>query len=462
MNEEEKQKQAEKYFFQGIVYSAEGEYDKAIEAYNKSIKLKPNVNAYFDLGIAYNVKGEYDKAIEAYNKAIKLNPNFATEYNNLGDVYKNKGEYDKAIEAYNKAFELKPDDDYFNYKIDMNDDNRNVYKEIYQYSYIIMRLLHINNNKEMAYGFAHYTRKSIAENLLIKKKKNDKGEGEVSPFRLSTILTSNDPTEGLVAFKYLGLENKETKMDYQAFIACFTFDAECLNQFRLYGKEQGQEATGVSLVFKKDFFSEQLTANMIPEYAKSASDGQSASRKKKPSQEEKYPLYRCVYIDPETRQIIALGHKDDYVFFRDEPETDSKKIQEKINDYKEKINKNLQAVREEFDNLKSLIETNKDKINLQLVCDLLIHMRYLAKHIAFKEEQECRIVKVEALSNHEKVKLEDNKMFINTCSIVDFVDRIYFAPSAVDMEFFQEKLVYDGLKHITCYQCKHPIRTHKA
>jgi hypothetical protein len=57
---------------------------------------------------------------------------------------------------------------------------------------------------------------------------------------------------------------------------------------------------------------------------------------------------------------------------------------------------------------------------------------------------------------------EKRKMFIDTCSIVDFVDRIYFAPNAADMDFFQEKLVYDGVKHITCYQCEHPIRTRKA
>jgi tetratricopeptide (TPR) repeat protein len=387
----------------------------------------------------------------------------------LGDVYKNKGEYDKAIEAYNTAFDLKPDDDYFNHTIDSNDENRDVYKKIYQSSYVIMRLLHINNNKETKYGFAHYTFKSIAEKLLIKEKKKkddkdkgeDKGEGEVSPLRLSSIRTSNDPMEGLVVFKYLGLENKETKMDYQAFVACFTFDAECLNQFRLYGKEQGQEATGVSLVFKKDFFAEE-PAGMAPEHVMDKPDNKPDIRIEKKPSKEKYSLYRCVYTDPKTKQIIALGHKDDYAFFRDEPDTDSGEIQKKIKDYKEKINTNLQTVREEFDKLKDFIKTNDGKINLQLVCDLLIHIRYLVKHIAFKEEQECRIVKVEALSNHDKVKLKDDKMFIDTCSIVDFVDRIYFAPNAVGMEFFQEKLVYDGSKHITCYQCTHPIRTQKA
>jgi hypothetical protein len=128
-----------------------------------------------------------------------------------------------------------------------------------------------------------------------------------------------------------------------------------------------------------------------------------------------------------------------------------------IKPYKEKINNNLKVVQERFDVLRDFIRDNKN-INQQIVCDLLINLRYLVKHIAFKEEQECRIVKVEALANHGKVKLEDDRMFIETQPIGEFIDKIYFAPNAAGMEFFQEKLVYNGSKDIRCYQCKHPMR----
>ena len=48
----------------------------------------------------------YDKAIEHFNKAIKLNPRLRLAYINRGVLYARKREYDRAIEDFNKAIEL--------------------------------------------------------------------------------------------------------------------------------------------------------------------------------------------------------------------------------------------------------------------------------------------------------------------------------------------------------------------
>jgi hypothetical protein len=134
----------------------------------------------------------------------------------------------------------------------------------------------------------------------------------------------------------------------------------------------------------------------------------------------------------------------------------------KIESYKKEINENLLKVREKFDALKKLIQDNKGKIEEKLVCDLLINLRYLVKHIAFKEEQECRVVKVEKLGILGKVELDCDNMYIETRTIDELIDRIYFAPSATDMELFHEKLVHTGLLNIECRQCTHPIRIAKT
>jgi hypothetical protein len=371
-----------------------------------------------------------------------------------------------------------------------------------------MQLLHVNNGEETGRGLAHYTRKIIAEALLIKEKKGissidfltilasnnpveeantclgkAKNEEGASPFRLNSIITSNDPTEGAIAFEYLGLKNEEKDRNYQAFIACFTFDPECLNQFRLYGKDQGKEATGVSIVFRKSFFAEKpagMAQSMAREinYNVTKQLGKENDVVTKQDAKEKYALYRCVYIDPEIKQIMALGHKDDYTFFRDKLDDKRKKdflsdeekkelskeekdeVNGEIETYKKKINNKLEEVQKEFEKLKELIQDNKDKVEEKLVCDLLINLRYLVKHIAFKEEQECRVVKVASLGSNGKVKLDGDSMYIETRTIDELVDRIYFAPSATDMELFHEKLVHIGNK-IECRQCTHPIRIAK-
>jgi tetratricopeptide (TPR) repeat protein len=49
-----------------------------------------------------------NKAIEAYNKALALKPNYAEALNNKGNACHELGKLEDAIEAYNKALSLNP------------------------------------------------------------------------------------------------------------------------------------------------------------------------------------------------------------------------------------------------------------------------------------------------------------------------------------------------------------------
>ena len=59
--------------------------------------------------VAYHCKGQYERAIDSYNKAIELNPDYVLGYNNRGLAHSQKGEVELAIKDYTKAIELKPD-----------------------------------------------------------------------------------------------------------------------------------------------------------------------------------------------------------------------------------------------------------------------------------------------------------------------------------------------------------------
>jgi len=99
---------ANDFFKKGHIAKDEGNYDKAILYYKKSIELKPTPDSYNSMGVCYRNKGEYDKAIQCYQKAIELNPNFVRTYNNMGIAYYHKNKYDKAIQCYKKAINLNP------------------------------------------------------------------------------------------------------------------------------------------------------------------------------------------------------------------------------------------------------------------------------------------------------------------------------------------------------------------
>ena len=61
------------------------------------------------MGIAFKKQGKQDKALEAFNKAIAIKPDYARAYNNMGATLNDHGKLEEAIEALNKAIAIKPD-----------------------------------------------------------------------------------------------------------------------------------------------------------------------------------------------------------------------------------------------------------------------------------------------------------------------------------------------------------------
>ena len=95
------------YNKRGEVYLREGKVDKAINDFNITVKLQPELAlAYNNRGNAYLLKGEFDNAIEDYSQSIKHAPKDAMSYSNRSVAYLRKGEFDKTIEDATTAIAL--------------------------------------------------------------------------------------------------------------------------------------------------------------------------------------------------------------------------------------------------------------------------------------------------------------------------------------------------------------------
>ncbi len=103
----------------GIIYKNKGEYDRAIEFYEKYLRISEEIGYKYgigaasgNLGIIYRIKGEYDRAIEFYEKNLRIREEIGDKQgigkacSNLGNVHMEKGEYDRAIELHQKYLRI--------------------------------------------------------------------------------------------------------------------------------------------------------------------------------------------------------------------------------------------------------------------------------------------------------------------------------------------------------------------
>ena len=460
----------------GDTYCVRNKLDDAITAWS-NIRREDDPETYaraqFNLGLAYKAQGKLDDAITAWKKVREDDPEtYADAQLNLGEVYSlDKEKEEQSYEAYNNAQEFsyyKPERGFKILKctLGVRKDLHSLAKNIDE----VLKYLQIIPGFESK--VAHYTRPQIAFDLFDDKK-NDK---EPSNFRLSTIRGVNDPTEGLVLNGYWnqqGIPETIHTNDTATFVSCFTFNHDNLNQFRLYGKENGREATGVSLVFNKEFFSNQ--ADTLEFIAGPSTDLSSKSAQIKLNEtgkienDNKKPLigkstlYRCIYLDPETG-YLTLAQRDKSTFYREHNEDEDTDAKGKWEDYYELISKiegrvetHLLNKENNDDNsvssiLKSIFtedhlynKCNKDEKQkiLEAIRFILLPLQYLVKHIAFQEEQECRIMYITQFRD-EKIhsNREEQKMYVEyEESVLPHIDKIWLSPGAAkDQDFFRIRL----------------------
>ena len=508
----------------GMVYQCEGNLENAIAAWS-NVRRKDSSTTYaqsqLNIGLAYKELGNLDSAITAWSNVHRNDDPevYAKAQFNLGTAHKENPEnLEDAITAWSNVHREDDSEAYARaqlglgevYSLDKEKEEQaheayNNVREFFYYKFErgfkilkcpveVRKNLHTvaeNTDEVLKYlqiipafesKVAHYTRPQIAFDLFEgKKNDNDK---EPSNFRLSTIRGVNDPTEGLVLNGYWnqqGIPETIHTNDTATFISCFTFNHDNLNQFRLYGKENGREATGVSLVFNKEFFSDQAdTLEFIAGPSKDLSSkskqiklnetGKMESDNKKPLI-GKSTLYRCIYLDPETG-YLTLAQRDKSTFYRENKEKEtaeknwieySEEISEIEKSFKDSLfNKNdsiLEKLKSIFKDPNTYGVEEKQKI-LEAVRFILLPLQYLVKHIAFQEEQECRIMYITQFRD-EKIhsNREEQQMYVESEEpVAKHIDKIYLSPGAEKYQDHFRILLDRGSKESKVRISQNPFR----
>jgi len=276
----------------------------------------------------------------------------------------------------------------------------------------ITTILAVLNIPPMELGsipLAHYTSPSVCERLfgIVSDQTNDKtpvDRSKVSPMRIGSSTYMNDPTEGeglleLLNLQDLELENKADCPVHNAFFTCFSSRVNDLNQFRLYGKENGVEASGYCLVFNKsgDWLKEPDVSASFRSMVKKGGDGYSGEQLAEADipnsdfEDDNLPLYQVAYI----------AYYDEYIAKEKctiwLPDARRPKFGIRL----KPVGKNLKwhkfRIKELRAALMKLIK-NSNKIKNE-DRKALEYIRYLFKDFAFRDEEEFRLLKIEQIGS---------------------------------------------------------------
>ena len=298
----------------------------------------------------------------------------------------------------------------------------------------ILAVLNIPPIELGAIPLAHYTSPSVCERLfgIVSDKTNDKADNndpvdsnKVSPMRIGSSTYMNDPTEGeglleLLNLQDLELENKADCPVHNAFFTCFSSRVNDLNQFRLYGKENGVEASGCCLVFNQngDWLKEPDVSSSFRSFTNEQNEGfkEPIEADVAGLEDENLPLYQVAYI----------AYSDEYIAKEKctiwLPDARRPKFGIRL----KPVGKNLKWHKFRIKELKAalwkLMTLSKIKDEDKKALE---YIRYLFKDFAFRDEEEFRLLKIEQIGSDNIKYCQDTKsVYLPYADIRDIVDEV--------------------------------------
>lgn len=511
---------ADAYYYKGLAKNNLKKYNEAIEYFEKSLKFEPAywLIVHYNIGVSKINLGEYKEAInefdkmtrqilysQYYYKIIKKEIYDSELYNiyismHCSKVFAELLLKEKVYDSINMFLELSkcfnPNNNHIfnmvsflfeNYKYDLiekifnylveenyndlweNDitfnllKNKTRDKEILKnikknllYQYLLLQSLSFNNKtlkREYTYNIeiAHYT----SLNILLKLIKED------NKIRITNISNANDPKEGKILENILNknkldikIKNDENLITLQT---SFSRNKDALTMFRLYGKNENKEATGICLVIDKKYFNDNYLSSVIEVNL----DNQKQEEKKGNENYKRAKeiiqkrlgiknLYWVIYYNEEKNQLVFNPTKSKYSSVIIDLNT--------INKNKNNINKIEDLINCIFHNIinsaKEIDKIENKNLKDEIFSNLFENIRYIIKHEAFFEEQELRMLITTNYKN-ENINIEEDKkrLYINYNELFNenenFIKEIILGGKIEDKELtsdYIKQIIYNKYK----------------
>lgn len=371
----------------------------SLSLFEKAMTISEDVFTSKEVGLVYALllyaNHKNDKAHEIYNKINENQFLLLEQINVCGDIFDIHILYDLYSHKHKDEASC----------------------NIYFWTFVLLYLLRYNLFKDQKYTISHYTSIKALTSMLADK--------NMSSFRLCSLGSANDPKEGKVLYDYLArdIEDKNTYLNlinnqetnFTAVQASFTKLQDALTMFRLYGKKEKNEGTGINLVFNEHFFSNSLKT---PLSKTEKIELKNDNSQKNINNEEDYgePLYWILYWDKNSKmyfnpqgiyKTLEIDLNDNKIWtvlnqhqaeLKTSPDTFYLK-------YAQNISFTLSQIKNEFQNY---ILTHNSLEDINNIKEILLNISYLIKDASFYDEKELRIIKLESIKEKDGLKHDDD------------------------------------------------------
>ena len=108
-NSEPQNQEAIKLFNEGNSLLNAGNYNGAIENYQKALNIEKHYKIYYQIGLAYKKAGKLEDSKNSFTECLKLKSDFVNAYNGLGGTFFSIGDYSNAVSNFEKGLSLTKD-----------------------------------------------------------------------------------------------------------------------------------------------------------------------------------------------------------------------------------------------------------------------------------------------------------------------------------------------------------------
>lgn len=394
--------------------------------------------------------------IEDIKNIIKFNKNISVI--DILQIFKNYKYIDELFELLTKTENnnLWMNDTIIKLILNLEKDIDKIIKDVKYlllFEYLLLKILSFNIDTNI--NISHYTSLNILLKLL--KKNNEDESGNI---RINNITTANDPKEGKMLYNIFKRNNININMDIDenalTLQTSYSRNRDSLTMFRLYGKKEDKEATGICLVLNKDYF----CYNYIPPYSYKNDNSIKNEENIAKYQDKKMNLYWILYYNEKDNLLVFNPNESKYSAdividlnnleqFNNKKMKDFKKEEEKIKYIIEYIFKNIFYYIKNINN-KIEKENKYSNIKNKLYGYLFENIRFIIKHEAFFEEQELRMLVTKDYKDKDILTDDDNnKLYMKYIPLfyesINYIEEIIIGSKVENNESIAEyirKILY--------------------